>query len=140
MSTTKKWTKTSEFSERVQFALLQFEKATGRMIYNCDCISHVRDDAVFIRIHGTIDIATLTRLSNLLNFGIWIEIDPVAHNYTDIRMFVSDWQAENCKRALRFINDTDRLSVLEKGSETILVKQDKFDLQTARLQLQENNQ
>ena len=124
MSHKKMWMKTSEFSARAQFALLRFEQETGMMIYNKE-ISHFRDDAIFIRHYGTLGIATLTRLANLLPDGILVEIDAVANNYIDIQLFFSDWQAENSiKSSLKCISGEKYSSVLSGSPESVRVKID----------------
>lgn len=94
------------------------------MIYNKE-ISHFRDDAIFIRHYGTLGIATLVRLANLLPDGILVEIDAVANHYIDIRLFFSDWQAENSvKSSLNCISGGQYASVLSGGPESVRVKID----------------
>lgn len=120
--------KSKDMPERIRFALQRFEEQTGIMMYNAS-ISHLRDDAVFVRIPGgTLSIATAARLSKLLHDGIYIEIDAAANGMLDVRMFVSGWMEEHeCKRQIRWMESDDKAQsfINSAHGEYIDVRKDK---------------
>lgn len=80
------------FSERIQEALSNFRECFPLSNDQFE-IKHFRDDAIFIQIYGMLSAYSITRFVKNCP-GFYLEIDPIAPKYTELRIFCSDWMRE----------------------------------------------
>ena len=103
MSKKQKWMKREDIPERARLALDAFQAAFQYSDGKYK-ITHVRDDALFIQIGYGIDPYSVGRFI-LNNPTIYCEIEPVARQFLEFRMFFSDWMVNNeCPRKKRWLD------------------------------------
>ena len=84
----------SELPPEAQTALQHFRAAFN--VNNSFDIVHVRRDAIFIQLYGTLNAYSVARLINHADgLGLYIEIAAVAPMYSNLRIFFSKWIREN---------------------------------------------
>jgi hypothetical protein len=126
MSKRNEWVLLSDLPQRVTEAVRLYQSVTGDR--RC-VIRWYRSDAVGILTHRTIDVVQLARITTA--HGIRVEVDGVAPRYTEVSLFMSDWQKERASKSRGLV--LQEIKTTPSDYDSAIVRQDARDASVPRI-------